>query len=153
LDAQHPLAQADGTEAAVVLDGHVTTDRGLGGVTAICAADGGELVSAGKDGNIIVWDVATGTKKAELDKGHFDAAITNSHVVAAVAPAPGGIVSAGWDKSAIEWELPSGTLKRKLKGHQAAVLGASPPLRLDLFFCVASCVLYVVVCCAACACV
>jgi hypothetical protein len=64
-------ADADaGADVGVELIAHERTDRGLTGVTKLCATAGGELVSAGKDGKVVVWDVATKVPKTVLTGGH-----------------------------------------------------------------------------------
>jgi WD40 repeat protein len=120
------------TERLLTLPLHVTaatnpkgrTDRGLTGITKLCATTTGELVSAGKDGKVVVWDVDAREPKAVLAGGH-SGSMTNAHVVASVCPlAGGGVVSTGWDTTAVVWDVPAAAQVAKLAGHPAAVLDA-----------------------------
>ena len=69
-----------------VLAGHQPC-KGVNGVTALlCTQDGGQLVSGGRDGRILMWDCATRTVAVELSAAgqrHGDsdgAPLTNAQV-------------------------------------------------------------------------
>ncbi|CAK9097999.1 WD repeat-containing protein 5 homolog, partial [Durusdinium trenchii] len=101
-----------------LLSGHQRR-AGVDGVLALAAVPGtGRLVSAGRDGRIIVWQ--DGQEVADL-KGHGENMEgTNVHVVSALAMTKDGcLISGGWDKTVRLWENQS--QKYMMTGHEIAI--------------------------------
>ena len=117
-----------------VFAGH-TSKSGVSGINALLVAHDGALLSGGKDGTIITWDMATGEPEVVL-KGHGDSrglTATNSQVVSCLADAgEGRLVSGGWDATARIWQRGGGgagggtsSPHAVLSGHTAAVLAVA----------------------------
>jgi hypothetical protein len=137
------LFPADGLGADTppqLFSGHVAKN-GVAGVNALLVAeDDGALLSGGKDGTIISWNLETGEPAGEL-KGHGDssgATLTNAQVVSCLADAGGGrLLSGGWDTTARIWQRGGGGgapgggggggagPATTLTGHTAAVLAVA----------------------------
>ncbi len=81
--------------------------------------DGKTLVAsggrAGMFGAVVVWDVGTKAKRAEL-RGHRDAILA-----ADVSPDGTTLATAGYDKVVLLWDLAAGKLLRTLRDHTDAV--------------------------------
>ncbi|MCM3923209.1 hypothetical protein ND748_16265 [Frankia sp. AiPs1] len=81
-------------------------------VHAVAVAPAGTwIVSAGRDGSVRIWEVATGRERARLTG--------STGWVRALAVAPDGtwIVSAGGDGSVRIWEVATGRERARLTGH------------------------------------
>ena len=76
--------------------------------------DGNDIVSAGWDGNIIVWDLYSGLIKRRMD---------GERPVFGVAPYKDYLISVGADRKVTFWNKSKGTFIRSLKGHQAEING------------------------------
>jgi WD40 repeat protein len=81
--------------------------------------DGSRLASAGQDGSVRVWDVATGAQLLTL-KGHAGA-------VLAVAYNPDGsrLATAGADQTVRVWEAATGHELLTLRGHTDRIRGVA----------------------------
>jgi hypothetical protein len=89
------------------LRGHDATDRPApGGVLAVAYTAEG-LVSAARDGRVLVWGPAAalvaGQPPARELRGHGATGVTNSQNVSCVAACGDLICSGGWDKTARVW--------------------------------------------------
>lgn len=112
---------------------HERTSRGLAGITAVTATAANQVVSAGKDGKVVVWAADAPHAPTYVLAGGHSGSMTNAHVVATICTTSDktGVISGGWDTNAVVWDLsdPSGggggggAQKAKLSGHGAAVLG------------------------------
>ena len=101
-----PALHPPGTALLRTLEGH------KGAVAAVAVTPDGKLaVSAGSDGTLIVWEVASGRKLRTLT-GH-----TNWVNAVAVTPDGQRAVSASWDQTLKVWDLGSGRELRTLTGH------------------------------------
>mmetsp|Transcript_75165 Transcript_75165/g.178634 ORF Transcript_75165/g.178634 Transcript_75165/m.178634 type:complete len:636 (+) Transcript_75165:175-2082(+) len=112
--------QAAEGSAPVCFVGHART-AGVDGVLAVCPrARGLEVASGGRDGKVIIWDVATGQMKQEL-LGHGEGSdVTNGRSIGALTcAADDTIISGGWDKTVRVWAEPP----RVLSEHSVAVNG------------------------------
>lgn len=95
---------------------------GVNGVLALVAGGSGslqgDLVSAGRDGKIIVW--RDGASVASLS-GHGEGVDgTNVHVVCSLGRrSDGALLSGGWDKTARAWDGEAQTAR--MEGHSLAV--------------------------------
>ncbi|CAL1165697.1 unnamed protein product [Cladocopium goreaui] len=99
-----------------ILSGHQRR-AGVDGVLALVVMEGDQLVSAGRDGRIIVWK--DGVEVADL-KGHGEGIQgTNVHVVSSLATDGRSLISGGWDKTVRLWENQS--QKFVMAGHDIAV--------------------------------
>lgn len=120
-----------------VLAGH-TSKSGVSGVNALLVAEDGGVLSGGKDGKIIRWNLGKDEPEGEL-RGHGDSSgitATNCQVVSCLADAgEGRLVSGGWDATARIWQLglEGGGVSEGgashhttvLTGHTAAVLAVA----------------------------
>ncbi|MEQ1825776.1 MAG: protein kinase, partial [Pirellula sp.] len=79
--------------------------------------DGKRVVSAGKDGTILLWDATTGEQLDTL-KGH-DGRIDGL----AVSPDGSSIASAGSDAKVRLWDAKSGNIIHTISGHLGAING------------------------------
>jgi WD40 repeat protein len=113
-DSLKILDQAAHMSARVTLKGH--TDA-----IYACAVgpDGTWIVSASKDGNLKIWDAASGAERATL-KGHAEAVRD-----CAVSPDGIWIVSAGCDHTLKIWDASTGLERATLAGHVQTVTGCA----------------------------
>ncbi|MEQ8626742.1 caspase family protein [Ekhidna sp.] len=76
--------------------------------------DGNDIVSAGWDGTIIVWDLYSGLIKTRMDAGSpvFGVAAYKDH-----------LISVGADRKVTFWNRSKGTFIRSMDGHQAEING------------------------------
>ena len=94
---------AAGTAAAAVpeeLLEHERTSRGLAGVTSITATANNQVVSAGKDGKVVVWNAVSPHIAEHVLGGGHSGSMTNAHVVATLCTSEDGtseVISGGWD--------------------------------------------------------
>ncbi|CAE7671494.1 lub1 [Symbiodinium sp. CCMP2456] len=101
-----------------VLSGHQRR-AGVDGVLALCSGDDSvDLVSAGRDGSIILW---RNGEAVETLKGHGENIQgTNVHVVSALGrTSDGRLVSGGWDKTVRVWKKDQ--LPAIMTGHDIAI--------------------------------
>jgi WD40 repeat protein len=86
-------------------------------VTRVLATAEGQLISAGFDGKIHVWDLQTGKGLRTFDTGQ--------KAVLDIALHPDGqrLASAGFDHTIKIWDPRTGDLKRTLRGHRGPVAG------------------------------
>lgn len=87
----------------------------------LVTADGQQLITAGEDETIKIWDLALG-----LETGSFSPLRTitgHNTAVLAIAISPDGktLASGGWDGSVKLWDIPSGQLRQTLEGHSQLV--------------------------------
>lgn len=92
-------------------------------VTAVAFSADGKLVAAGggaatEDGEVKVFDVATGKLAFEVKNGHSDTVFG-----AAFSPDGKLLATCGADKFVKVWEVPSGKLTKSFEGHTQHVLG------------------------------
>eukprot|EP00435_Cladocopium_sp_Y103_P017077 s2879_g4.t1 len=107
---------AGGFSQPRILSGHQRR-AGVDGVLAMVVMEGDQLISAGRDGRIIVWK--DGVEVADL-KGHGEGIQgTNVHVVSSLATDGRSLISGGWDKTVRLWENQS--QKSVMAGHDIAV--------------------------------
>lgn len=108
-DARGPARALDGRMTQAAGEGH------RGGVSALAfTADGAVLATAGQEGAIRLWDVASGRQRAVL-RGHEGA-------VQALAYLPDGkLASAGADGVLRLWDTSRRRLLRGLRGHRGAI--------------------------------
>jgi WD40 repeat protein len=96
--------------------GHGTVGQLYAEINSVAFSPGGKLIaSAGRDGQVIVWNLEGGTLLHRLG-GHRGAAV-------GLAFAPGGqmLASGGEDRLIRIWDIASGRLIRTLDGHRDAV--------------------------------
>ena len=118
-------------DAPLELLEHERTSRGLAGITAVTATAANQVVSAGKDGKVVVWGADAPHAPTHVLAGGHSGSMTNAHVVATICTTSdmNGVISGGWDTNAVVWDLSDagggggGAQKAKLSGHGAAVLG------------------------------
>jgi WD40 repeat protein/serine/threonine protein kinase len=79
------------------------------------SADGRQALSAGFDGSVRLWDVATWSEVRRFD-GH-EGWVTS----VAFSPDDRRAASTGWDKTVCLWEVSSGKLLRQFLGHSGPV--------------------------------
>ena len=90
------------------------------GVSAMLfTSDRRQLVSAGMDGQVIVWNVETGKEIRRMthEGGIYEAALS---------PDGKRLLTAGWEDRTVRlWELATGKERRRLDGHAGRVLGVA----------------------------
>jgi len=106
-------------ERPALLRGHEQR-AGVDGVLAV-APDQRDLVSAGRDGKIILWRDGLEWQKWGVLSGHGEGAGgTNAHVVSCLGRrADGALLSGGWDKTVRAWD--GDQQVALLQGHTVAV--------------------------------
>lgn len=82
-------------------------------ISAVRFLPSGNLVSAGRDGSIRIWDVVTGYCLKTIDSGDWIRDISVS--------LDGFIVSAGNDRMAQMWDVSSGNITAQMIGHAGPV--------------------------------
>jgi RNA polymerase sigma factor (sigma-70 family) len=82
------------------------------------AADGKKLASAGEDGTLCVWEVATGK---ELRRFQGSPASPDSPLPIALAPDGRTLAQALPDQTIQSWDVDSGNSLHQLRGHQGAI--------------------------------
>jgi WD40 repeat protein len=96
--------------------GHETAGQVYAELHAVAYAPGGKLVAtAGRDGQVLVWDAGTGRLRHRL------AAHRGAALALAFAPGGGTLASGGEDRVIRLWDVASGRLSRALAGHRDAV--------------------------------
>ncbi|CAE7210708.1 lub1 [Symbiodinium microadriaticum] len=108
----------DAANGVRVLSGHQRR-AGVDGVLALCRGDDSvDLVSAGRDGSIILW---RNGEAVETLKGHGENIQgTNVHVVSALGrTSDGRLISGGWDKTVRVWKKDQ--LPAIMTGHDIAI--------------------------------
>ncbi len=104
--------------------------RGSYGSGQLCGVqpDGQQIVSAGDDGTVRIWDAASGTAVRSLE-GHTRSGSWS----AAYSPDGKQIVSAGADGTVRIWDVASGAAVRSLEGHAGyvSVCGVQPGWAAD----------------------
>mmetsp|Transcript_36491 Transcript_36491/g.100496 ORF Transcript_36491/g.100496 Transcript_36491/m.100496 type:complete len:665 (-) Transcript_36491:26-2020(-) len=108
-------------DAPRLLSGHKRR-AGVDGVLALLPGpvgpDAADLVSAGRDGNIILWK--DGAEQATLSGHGVGVDGTNVHVVSSLGRrADGALLSGGWDKTVRAWQGENQVAK--MEGHSIAV--------------------------------
>src|SRR5207247_2188932 len=94
-------------------------DAGEVYTVAFCPGDGAELATANKNGVVIVWDTAHGTRLHTL-QGH-----TGDVYTVAFAPDCRRLVSVGGDQTVRIWDTDSARETAVLKGHRNIVYGVA----------------------------
>ena len=89
-----------------VITGHRDTIRAVA-----VAPDGSWLVSAGQDGTVRIWDVATGREQGTLT-GH-----TGLTVAVAIAPDGSWLATGSVNRTVQVWDAATGTKRATLTGH------------------------------------
>eukprot|EP00039_Didymoeca_costata_P012178 m.174403 g.174403 ORF g.174403 m.174403 type:complete len:624 (+) comp15407_c0_seq3:333-2204(+) len=104
--------------------GHETI-RGVSGVTCVGMCKD-SVISCGKDGAIIVWDVPTCTPRLRLCGHGQNSTLTNAQVISSAEVISGSrLLTGSWDTTAILWDLQKGTQVAHLKKHEMAVLAVA----------------------------
>lgn len=103
----------------VALTGHKQR-AGVDGVLSV-VPDAGDLVSAGRDGNIILWRDGLQWQQWGVLSGHGEGIQgTNAHVVSCLGRrSDGALLSGGWDKTIRAWDC--GEQVTLMQGHTVAV--------------------------------
>lgn len=115
-DGSHVLAQA--VKRTSSLAAPTVQLHGHQGSVLSCRFNptGSHLVSAGKDHNILVWEVYGESKNEGVLKGHMKAVLS-----LAWSHSGSNIYSAGADSLAMDWDAHTGELKRVFRGHRGIV--------------------------------
>lgn len=99
----------DESGEARALPGHA------GPVNAVAwAVEGTVAVSAGRDGRVLITDIATG---ATVEAGHEEGYVADL----AVSPDGTWVVTVGFDRTIRRWSVPDGTLLATLTAHTGSV--------------------------------
>jgi WD40 repeat protein len=97
----------------------VCADHTKGARTLVAAPDGTWLAAASDNGEVRIWDVATGTSRVPYDgrSGVMRA------MAMTVAPDGSWLACAGSDRVIRIWDMTTGTQRARLKSHNALVAG------------------------------
>jgi WD40 repeat protein len=106
--------------------GTVRLRHGLGVYSVAFSLDGRTLASAGGDGRVKLWDVATGKEVRLIAEGPqreftFVAFSPDGRTLASGGPEGGGIRNSGQLRPVYLWDVATGKEIRQLPGHEASL--------------------------------
>lgn len=125
------IRSVDGTEALILAPDGKTLIESTGDINALVfTRDGQTLISAGRDGHVRFWDVATGEISRDLDLGAPVDTLALSPDGKLLATGEGGDFS---EKHLCLWDVDSGKLVRtvaKVPGYYVGAMAFSPDGKL-----------------------